>query len=235
MPVKPDIVPAGPAPAKRSMPDWMKKGDFNNPPEEVRDNLKIFMWHYMTEIQVVDPMCYVFYGVDNMPFEFYLDLSRHIWDETRHHQMGVRRLKQLGYDIKEFPIPYGEDAIKELVQYYGGLTMFAESCSFSRKKKSMESFYAKGDIISGMTAEIDIVDERSHVKFGKKWTPALYKEKLNDNRTLDEIIREAIDTAVQNAKPDSDLSTLSEEERRSLTHFAFCGKIDFKNLNFDQL
>lgn len=213
----------------------MIKGDFENPPEDVRDNLKIFMWHYMTEIQVVDPMCYVFYGLDDMPFEFYVDFSRHIWDESRHHQMGVRRLEQMGYDIKRFPIPFVEDAIQELEHFYAELTMFGESCSFSRKKKSMDSFYAKSDIISGMTAEIDIVDERTHVKFGKKWTPVLYKHRLENEQSLDEIVRSIMDRRFAGAAEGSDLGKLSEEERRSITHFAFCGKIEFKNLVFDKL
>jgi hypothetical protein len=32
-----------------------------------------------------------------------------------------------------------------------------------------------------------------------------------------------------------DLVKLSSEEKKSITHFAFCGKIEFKILNFDQL
>ncbi len=235
----------GPAPKKRSKPKWLKTIDNFEPasvPEEVRDNLKIFMWHYMTEIQVVDPMCYIFYGLDDMPFEFFMDFSRHIWDETRHHRMGVRRLQQMGYDIHQFPIPYGEDAIHELENYYAELTMVGETCSFSRKKKSLESFYAKGDIISGMTAEIDIVDERSHVRFGKKWIPVLYQQKFGDQRSLDEIIRSIMDrwmnqdeSGLGKVQGNPALTKLSDEEKRSITHFAFCGKIEFKNLNFDQL
>ena len=69
--------------------------------------------------------------------------------------------------------------------------MVGETCSFSRKKKSLESFYAKGDILSGMTAEIDIVDERSHVRFGKKWIPILYKQKFGDAK-LEELIKQAM-------------------------------------------
>lgn len=241
-PKRPDLEAYGPAPKKRTMPDWLVKGDFNEPPAEVRENLKIFMWHYMTEIQVVDPMCYVFFGVDNMPFEFYCDFSRHIWDETRHHQMGVRRLEQLGFDIRKFPIPYTEDAVSELENYYAELTMIGETCSFSRKKKSMDSFYGKGDVISGMTAEIDIVDERSHVRFGKKWIPVLYQQRYNDKRSLDEIVQSLLnrwmeqdESGLGRLQGNPELSKLTPEERQSLTHFAFCGKIEFKNLVFDKL
>jgi hypothetical protein len=232
----------GPAPKKRSRPSWLKVTESFEPPIEVKDNLKIFMWHYMTEIQVVDPMCYIFYGVDDMPFEFYCDFSRHIWDETRHHRMGVRRLELMGFNTKDFPIPYGEDAINELESYYAELTMVGETCSFSRKKKSLESFDAKGDILSAMTAEIDIVDERSHVRFGKKWIPVLYKQKFGDQRSLDEIVRSIMDrwmllddSGLGKLQGNPDLVKLTSEEKKSITHFAFCGKIEFKNLNFDKL
>ncbi|MDB5052471.1 MAG: hypothetical protein JWM44_521 [Bacilli bacterium] len=241
-PVCPVKEPYGPAPKKRSRPQWLKVSDNFDPPTEVGDNLKIFMWHYMTEIQVVDPMCYIFYGLDDMPFEFFCDFSRHIWDETRHHRMGVRRLQQMGFNPKDFPIPYGEDAIEELESYYAELTMVGETCSFSRKKKSMDSYYKQGDILSGMTAEIDIVDERSHVRFGKKWIPVIYQQKFGDQRSLEEIIRSIMErwmdqdeSGLGRLQGNPELSKLTSDERKSITHFAFCGKIEFKNLNFDKL
>ena len=91
-----------------------------------------------------------------------------------------------------------------------------------------------------MTAEIDIVD--SHVRFGKKWIPVLYQQKFGDQRSLDEIIRSIMerwmdqdDTGLGKVQGNPELSKLSDEEKKSIIHFAFCGKIEFKNLNFDQL
>lgn len=243
-PKSPVDEPAGPAPRNRAKPNGVLTTKAFIPPEEVEDNLKIFMWHYMTEIQVVDPMCYVYYGLADMPFEFYCDFSRHIWDETRHHRMGVRRLQQMGFDTSKFAIPYGEEAVNELESYYSELSMIGETCSFTRKKKSMDSFYEKGDILSGMTAEIDIVDERSHVRFGKKWIPVMYKNRSGKDRSLDDIIREIMNSwmdfdqehsGLGKLQGNPELAKLSNEEKRSITHFAFCGKIEFKDLNFDRL
>ncbi|HEY0828989.1 MAG TPA: DUF455 family protein, partial [Bacilli bacterium] len=226
--VKPDrpmVQAYGPLPVKCSKPDWAIKGDLGNPPKEFSDSLKIFMWHYATEIQTLDPMSYLFYAVDDMPFEFYVDLSRHIWDESRHHKMGVRRLQQMGYDLKDIPFPYTEDPMKNFEQFYFDLTMIAESCSFTRKKKSMDAFYSKGDILSGMTAEIDVVDERSHVKFGKKWVPQLFQKRLGDDRSLAEIVRAKIEhIIIANSLGDPGMS-----------HGAFCGRTEMPNLNFDKL
>ncbi len=232
-PASPITEAYGPAPRQRSKPYWLKPGDLFNPPEAFANNLKTFMWHYATEVQVLDPMCYVFYGVDDMPFEFYLDLSRHIWDESRHHQMGVRRLQQMGYDLKDIPLPYGEDAQHELEQFYSSLTMFGEACSFNRKRDSMHAYYSRGDIISGMTAEIDITDERSHVRFGKKWVPQLFKQRLGDSSSLDEIRNKLMRGRIAE-NDQGDFNDLSEEEKEKLGHAAFCGKIEFKYLNFER-
>jgi hypothetical protein len=148
----------------------------------------------------------------------------------------------MGFHPREFAIPYGEDAIQELESYYAELTMVGETCSLSRKKKSMESYYKLGDILSGMTAEIDIVDERSHVRFGKKWIPVIYQQKFGDSRSLDEIIRSIMErwmdqdeSGLGKLQGNPELSKLTSEERKSITHFAICGKIEFKNLNFDHL
>ncbi len=230
-PIYPITEAYGPAPRKRSRPKWLKLGDLTNPPEEFANNLRTFMWHYATEVQVLDPMCYIFYGVDDMPFEFYLDLSRHIWDESRHHMMGVRRLRQMGYDIKDVPLPYQEDALQEMEQFYSSLTLIGEACSFNRKRDSMNAYYNRGDIISGMTAEIDITDERSHVRFGKKWAPQLYKQRLGESSSVGEIMNRMMRNHI-NAS--GDFSELSAEEKDKLSHAAFCGKVEFKYLNFER-
>ena len=233
IPATPITAPYGPAPRQRSRPPWLKLADLQDPPPEFSGNLRTFMWHNATEIQVVDRMCYIFYGVDDMPFEFYVDLSRHIWDETRHHQMGVRRLQQMGYDLRDIPLPYGTDAAADLEEAYAYLTMFAEACSFGRKRGSMQAYYARGDIISGMTAEIDISDERSHVRYGKKWLTQLYRQRFGDQSTLNEIVERLMQGRVR-LDEQGNFTGLTDEEKEQLSHAAFCGRVEFKYLNFER-
>jgi hypothetical protein len=70
----------------------------------------------------------------------------------------------------------------------------------------------------------------------------LYKQKFGDQRSLDEIVHSIMDRWMESdasglgkLQGNPDLAKLSSEEKKSITHFAFCGKIEFKNLNFDQL
>ncbi|MDF2659995.1 MAG: hypothetical protein K0Q94_2786 [Paenibacillus sp.] len=59
---------------------------------------------------------------------------------------------------------------------YAWLTMVAEACSFTKKRKAVEAFWKFNDALSAIQSEFDIVDERLHVDFGTKWGPELYKQ-----------------------------------------------------------
>lgn len=251
-PVAPDQA-AGPGPSRRTVPSWIKQDseyDFDNPPEEVDGTMKVFMWHLATEIQVIDPMCYIFYGIEGMPFEFYMDYGRHIWDESRHHQMGVRRLKQYGIDAKTLPIPFYTEQplrVEDYELYYTDLTLRAETCSFSRKNKAIKAYYDKGDIISGMTGEFDVIDERTHVNYGKKWSTEL-NAKIGNHNSVEELQQAIIERWMdgqgfymdrlygqETERANHSALALTEEERKGMKLFAFCGKTELQKIYYDKL
>ncbi|WP_019004492.1 DUF455 family protein [Cohnella laeviribosi] len=144
------------------------------------ESVKQMIYIHSTEIGPAEVLCYVYYCTHDMPFEFYYDLARHAWDEFRHTEMGVRRIKQLGYsttDFKYFKGSPGKEISDEWVRNaYTGLTMIAEPCSFTKKRKSAEAFWEFGDALSAIQTEFDIADERTHVNFGQKWGTELYKK-----------------------------------------------------------
>jgi uncharacterized ferritin-like protein (DUF455 family) len=133
-----------------------------------------------TEISPAETMTYLYYSVQNMPLAFYYDFARHMWDEFRHSEMGMRRLEQFGFRSTDFkwlrtstPSQESEAGYADM---YAWLTMVAEACSFSKKRKAVEAFWNFGDDMSAIQTEFDIVDERLHVDFGTKWGPELYKQ-----------------------------------------------------------
>ena len=147
-PVNPVAVPAGPNPAKRSQDPHLnlvagfpatKEG---NP---TKFTLREIVYHNATEWQVIDPMCEVFYGLPGMPMDFFVDFSRHIWDECRHSMMGFRRLAELGYKVGDFNWSHGMDRLTVLEDYFAGLTLVGEACSVTRKKGSIPYFLKAGD------------------------------------------------------------------------------------------
>ncbi|RAP75905.1 DUF455 family protein [Paenibacillus montanisoli] len=149
----------------------------------LNDSIKQMHYINATEMGAAETLCYLYYGVQQMPLTFYFDLARHLWDEVRHCQMGVRRLQQLGYKTSQFKYFKGSPgrglqdlAAEWFPDMYAGLTMVAEPCSFIKKRKSAAGFREYGDELSAIQCEFDMADERMHVDFGKKWGPELYKQ-----------------------------------------------------------
>lgn len=109
------------------------------------DSVKQMIYINSTEIGPAEALCYAYYGFQNMPLDFYYDLARHIWDEMRHSEMGVRRLKQLGFSTEEFRYVKGspgkEVTDEWLSDMYSGLTMIAEPCSFLKKNGKAQSLF----------------------------------------------------------------------------------------------
>jgi hypothetical protein len=229
LPRNPANAPAGPAPEKPKQDPRFKLLDrfpLNKQEDPFYATLKDIIFQNATEWQVVDPMCYIFYGVRNMPLDFFVDFSRHIWDECRHSLMGLRRLRELGYDIKDFHWPHYGTRLEALEDYFAELTMIGEACSFTRKKGSIVPFLRFGDQQSAMLPEIDCVDERLHVRFGREWLPVMFKNNKGDERPL-EVLSET--TRLRLSQDWTQFEGLSEEEREKIARsFAgFCMTIEF--------
>ncbi|NQX60095.1 DUF455 family protein [Paenibacillus qinlingensis] len=159
----------------------------------LHDSIKQMHYINATEMGAAESLCYLYYGVQHMPKPFFFDLARHLWDEIRHCQMGVRRLEQMGYKTSQFKYFKGSPgkgltdlAAEWFPDMYAGLTMVAEPCSFIKKRKSAEQFWKFGDALSAIQCEFDMADERMHVDFGKIWGPELYKQ-INDLITAAEM------------------------------------------------
>jgi uncharacterized ferritin-like protein (DUF455 family) len=188
------------------------------------DSVKQMHFINATEMGAAENLAYMYYAVQNMPLAFFYDLARHLWDEVRHFQMGVRRLRQLGFATEQFKYfrggPNREDVEEAwYADMYANLTMVAEPCSFIKKRKSAEAFWQFGDALSAIHCEYDMVDERMHVDFGKKWGPELYKRIEGDLMTAQKMSERARLKRIQI------LNAVTEEEvERTIRNFpAFCG------------
>ncbi len=185
-PVHPVTEAAGPMPTEAKLEDkferfTFKRGQtaYTDPEMSVLlDSVKQMIYIYATEFTAGESLACVYYSVEQMPLAFYFDLARHMWDEFRHSRMGMRRLEQMGYTTDQFKWPTGPGlqlAKGHFTEMYSSLTMIGEACGFKKKRKSAEAFWKFGDVISAVTVEFDLNDERSHIDFGTKWGPELYK------------------------------------------------------------
>ena len=239
-PASPVRTPGGPCPQQRSQdPRLRLREGFPTTKEAnpTRLTLREIVYHDATEWQVIDPMCEVFYGIPKMPMDFFVDFSRHIWDECRHSRMGLRRLREFGYEpFRDFEWTHSPARLEVCEDYFAGLTLVGEACSFTRKKGSIAYFLKAGDPRSAMLPEVDCVDEQLHVGFGHKWVTTMYKLVKGQDFEKEAIARQCRrETIDQYMKSDVEgdarqfLARMDEKSRNALvnTFSGFCGAVEF--------
>lgn len=235
LPENPVRNPIGPAPEKElhdpalEIVEWWPDSKKGCP---VQGTVREIIYHNATEWQVIGPMCYAYHEMTEMPFEFFVDFSRHIWDECRHSLMGFRRLAELGFRPEDFVWPAAETRPKSVQDYVAMLTLVGEACSFKRKQGSIVPFLRAGDQRSAILPTIDCVDERMHVGYGNRWVPEIYKRYKKDERPFAEIAKDTRSRVLQ----ERGLLVDKGDKRRQLSGNLplFCSALEFSNLNFSE-
>ena len=147
--------------------------------------------NYCQEMMAAETLGSTLYEVHettDMPWEFYYDSARHLYDEVRHSNLGVDRLGDFGISLKDVPqtnFHYGQRMKLSPTERYGVLTMVIEADSFPDMYARQKQHQERGDFKSAEYVGYDIVDETIHVKFGYKWLPILM-EKIGESRSLEE-------------------------------------------------
>ena len=128
-----------------------------------------------------------------LPFEFYCDFLRQTWDEVRHSRMGFERLQALGIDPFAVAIPMGHYAVwgnMHLRDRIASLTQVGEACSFKGKREWVAAAHERGEWLSALEHDYDMVDEKNHVRFGARWLPEILN-RLADARSPEEVVQDA--------------------------------------------
>jgi hypothetical protein len=79
--------------------------DYLKPPiEDSADYFVHMLGIRFSEINVAEGVAIAMYETPDMPWEFYLDLSRHVWDEVRHSTMGEAAIESIYGDRNAIPM-----------------------------------------------------------------------------------------------------------------------------------
>jgi hypothetical protein len=165
------------------------------PMPDEHDRMGYVLWqfaNYVQEMQAAETLATILWEVEGMDWEFYFDIARHCWDESRHSLLGEQRLKQLGYHVADFPSSIGSYAWRQLfdpLTRYCALTYVIEADSFKLKHESYQRHMQAGDTESAEAVMYDIMDETMHVRFGTKWVPQMMQHQGCD-KPLDDLIAE---------------------------------------------
>jgi hypothetical protein len=137
-----------------------------------------FMIGYAWEMGVAEQQLRWIYHADFMPWEFIYAESRHMWDESRHGDSGYHRLRDFGLDFEHFGYSSykasGEGVLapmtpREVYEAFYGVTQIAETGYFETKRYCLDDFLAGDDEASAEMMQFDIIDETSHVEYGRLW------------------------------------------------------------------
>jgi hypothetical protein len=162
-------------------------------PHKVETRRLFWAIGYMMEKNLSDDQLRWIYWGHFMPWEFHYNVSRHLWDESRHGDSGYSRLKDFGIGLDEVGFaPYGApeegadlsepidltvpgqplDA-KGLYEEVFHIGMVAEQGHFMVKNQSYQDFRDGEDLESAEMMLFDIIDETQHVQYAHRWLPVL--------------------------------------------------------------
>lgn len=148
--------------------------------------------NFLMEIQASDSCASLLFEAPDMPWEFYFDLARHMWDESRHCEFGEIKLKALGQDIRKMGVSHTAYVMRQTIDpldRYAALTT-QEADAFPGKHVGLQDAIAHGDNLSARAWSYDIADETQHVRYGHKWIPVMIKE-TGEPRSYAQLKRDA--------------------------------------------
>jgi hypothetical protein len=70
------------------------------------------------------------------------------------------------------------------------LTQVGEACSFKGKREWVAAAHERGEWLSALEHDYDMVDEKNHVRFGARWLPEILRL-LGDRRSPEEVVQDA--------------------------------------------
>jgi uncharacterized ferritin-like protein (DUF455 family) len=172
--------------------------------------LKAALFHHLlmsTEIPTIEHCAALLWEHRGMmPHAFERDMARQMWDEARHAQACLDRLRDLGHAPGDFPIDLmlwrmtrGRSLSLRLVLHQ----RIGEWLGLDAAVWWSERFEAEGDPVSAALLRFVARDEHLHVAFGNKWLRAIE----NSDAAVDRIqleaeaIRENVGAGVNRSTP----------------------------------
>lgn len=186
----------GTLPILRSQhPEGFREGLASLPSADASQYAERELFHahnFLMEVQAADSCASLLFEVPDMPWEFYFDTSRHMWDESRHCEFGEIKLRALGRDMREMGLSNTAYVMRQTLDpldRYAALTT-QEADAFPGKHAGLKDALANNDDLSARAWSYDISDETQHVRYGHKWIPVMI-EATGDPRSYEELKRDA--------------------------------------------
>ena len=138
---------------------------------------KTLMMYYkrLREIDVPEMMASILVELrEEEPWEFHMEMSRQLWDESRHAMMGEVGFVSVGIDWTKIPINFTWSRNLNLqldARQRHGVLFYIEQGLMPRTGKRYEWEVASdsGDSLSRLFQDFDWADEVLHAQIGRRW------------------------------------------------------------------
>jgi hypothetical protein len=144
--------------------------------------------NFLQEVQAADSCASMLFEAPDMPWDFFFDLSRHMWDESRHAMFGEAKLLELGITAAAAGLSTKAYAMRQTLtplDRYAALST-QEADAFPGKHVGLKDAVAHNDTLSAKAWSYDIADETQHLRFGTKWIPVMI-EKIGEPRSYEQV------------------------------------------------
>jgi hypothetical protein len=148
--------------------------------------------NFLQEVQATDSCASMLFEAPDMPWDFFLDMSRHMWDEARHSMFGEAKLLELGTSAAVAGLSTKAYAMRQTLtplDRYAALST-QEADAFPGKHVGLKDAVAHNDALSAKAWSYDIADETQHLRFGSKWIPVMI-EKIGEPRSYEQVKEDA--------------------------------------------
>ena len=137
---------------------------------------KTLMMYYkrLREIDVPEMMASIIAETTDKPWEFYVDMTRQLWDEARHAMMGEVGFNSVGVAWRTIPITFtwslNLNAMLKPIERHAVL-YFIERCLMPKtgKRYEYEVGLQSGSKLAALFQDYDWADEVLHAAIGRTW------------------------------------------------------------------
>jgi hypothetical protein len=154
------------------------------------------------EMDAIETFGNVLYETVNVPFGFDFDLSRIIWDETRHTELGHKTMEALGYDpfdLLNRLLGIKVRAKLEAKYSFAEINLFGEANIVQECLRYSREAFEKGDDLTGRVFDYVNADERTHLAKGVRWLKYLFgtdSVQTIEDETKKEAVRRLVEMGV---------------------------------------
>jgi hypothetical protein len=189
---------------------WASRGLVPSPSSPVHERIWWMMNVRLNEMHVSELIATVIADWPDQPWDFYHDLARHLWDETRHCMLGEIAFASQGIDFTQIPThtgfaeyPNTQLPAPERYAFLWGI----EQGLMVKSGKQAEVALAKagGDERAVIFQDFDWADEVLHAQIGRRWLEPYFQSRDKMGEIYDKI-RPAYDQMKEEdlAKPGRD-------------------------------